>query len=79
VLRVGWAAFSLCIESCRRCIEAGVFAPTDPERLAKAMWAMEHGYADLALTQRGGILGDPDSIVDAVVAAARPRARETRS
>jgi AcrR family transcriptional regulator len=72
VLTVGLAAFELCIEGCRRAIEAGVFAPdTDPGVLAHSIWVLEHGYADLAGTDAGVLLPGPDEILDNVLRAAR--------
>ncbi len=73
VLSVAFAAFELCVGLCRRGVEADVFAPVDPEQLARSIWAMEHGYADLARTERGGLLPDPDTILDTILAAAAPR------
>ena len=73
VLTVGLAAFELCIEGCRRCIDAGIFAAVDPQALALSIWAMEHGYADLAGTEAGLLLPDAETLFDTLVAAVTPR------
>ena len=46
-LEVSLPAFEILVDCCRRCIDAGVFAPVDPYALANSMWAFEHGWVVL--------------------------------
>lgn len=42
--------FQTCIDHVQRCMDAGVFAGTDAAALAGAIWALEHGWCEIALT-----------------------------
>lgn len=77
VMAVGAAAFELCVEACRTCVEHGLVGDVDPEALAAVVWAMEHGYASLACTPKADLLPAPDTLVDTFLAAAAPRRRRS--
>jgi len=49
-------SFTRVIEAVGRCVQTGVFAPTDPLSVAMQMWALVHGLASLELR---GTLGPP--------------------
>jgi len=46
----GLAYFQTCIDACQACIDAGVLRATDAATLAGAVWSLEHGWCEIALT-----------------------------
>ena len=58
VAEAGLAYFQTCIDACAACVEAGVLHG-DPAALAGAVWAVEHGWCEIALTGDLGALVVP--------------------
>lgn len=50
VATAGLAYFQTCIDACQRCIDAGVLRAPDAATLAGAVWSLEHGWCEIALT-----------------------------
>lgn len=68
-LQHGLAAFELCVDGCRGIVDAGLVGDVDPWKLAVSVWALEHGYVELARTGRYDILPGPGEALDALLAA----------
>ena len=49
VALAGLAYFQTCVDACAACIDAGVLHAPDAVRLAGAVWALEHGWCEIAL------------------------------
>ena len=50
VATAGLAYFQTCIDHVQACIDAGVLAAPDAVTLAGAVWSLEHGWCEIALT-----------------------------
>jgi AcrR family transcriptional regulator len=48
---VAWSTFGSLVEGVRRCIDAGRFAPADPDLLARQLWAVTHGVVSVQLIE----------------------------
>jgi AcrR family transcriptional regulator len=66
---IGLDAFGLCVDGCRELSTAGLIGDVDPEELAAALWAFDHGYVELARTNKGRLLADPDQALATLLAA----------
>ena len=52
----GLAYFEVCIDGCRGLVAAGLAGDVDPAALAASIWALEHGWCEIALTPHlGGV------------------------
>ena len=56
VAETGYAYFQTCIDACQRCLDAGVLQAPDAATLAGAIWSVEHGWCEIALTGDIGAL-----------------------
>lgn len=50
VATAGLAYFQTCIDACAATIDAGLLRAPDAPTLAAAVWALEHGWCEIALT-----------------------------
>jgi AcrR family transcriptional regulator len=50
VAEAGLAYFGTCVDSVQRCLDAGVLHAPDAATLAGAIWSLEHGWCEIALT-----------------------------
>jgi AcrR family transcriptional regulator len=50
VAEAGLAYFQTCIDCCQACLDAGVLVAPDAATLAGAVWSLEHGWCEIALT-----------------------------
>ena len=50
VAETGLAYFQTCIDACAAAIDAGALRAADAATLAGAVWALEHGWCEIALT-----------------------------
>lgn len=50
VATAGLAYFQTCIDACAAAIDAGALRAADAPTLAGAVWALEHGWCEIALT-----------------------------
>jgi len=50
VAEAAYAYFETCIDGCQRCLDAGVLQGPDAATLAGAIWSLEHGWCEIALT-----------------------------
>ena len=50
VAEAGLAYFQTCIDACQACLDAGALTASDAATLAGAVWALEHGWCEIALT-----------------------------
>ena len=50
VAEAGLAYFQTCIDACQACLDAGVLSAPDAATLAGAVWSLEHGWCEIALT-----------------------------
>jgi AcrR family transcriptional regulator len=68
----GAPAFQALIDAVQRCLDAGELHGPDPYPIAVGLWAMTHGYADLARSGCRPLLPDVRIVLESVVAAFRP-------
>jgi len=57
-LTVSRQTFGVLVDAVRDCVDAGIFGPEDPERIATVLWATVHGVVSLQLS---GNLGDQEA------------------
>lgn len=73
VMEAGGRYFQLCIEGCERCLREGVLDAPDARSLAAAVWAVQHGWCELALTGVGRrTLPDPRDTLEILLRASSP-------
>jgi AcrR family transcriptional regulator len=74
VATAGFAYFQTCIDACAGAIDAGVLRAADAATLAGAVWALEHGWCEIALTGDLGatILPGARTALEALLRAAAP-------
>lgn len=75
VAEAGMAFFQTCVDCCRACLDAGVLRGDDPVRLAGAVWALEHGWCEIALAGEVGasLVPPPRDALLLLLDAHRPR------
>jgi AcrR family transcriptional regulator len=67
-VEAGLSAFALCIEATQACIDDGTFIG-DAGEIAVALWALVHGYADLAIGMGSELLLEPEQTLRSFFAA----------
>lgn len=63
----GQKAFDHMRTGVRQCIEAGVFAPRDPETVSQALWAAIHGITALLITRCRFSWVDQQVLIDTLI------------
>jgi AcrR family transcriptional regulator len=53
------AYFQTCIDACQACLDAGVLRAQNAATLAGAVWSLEHGWCEIALTGDFGAVVTP--------------------
>lgn len=61
------AAFRHLVDAVDRCLDAGIFPPGDPPRLAFALWSAAHGMVSLMLAAPESPWGPPDELAQLVI------------
>jgi AcrR family transcriptional regulator len=61
------AAFRHLVDAVQRCLDAGIFRPGDPQRLAFALWSAAHGMVSLMLAAPESPWGPPDELAQLVI------------
>lgn len=70
LLDAGLSYFQVCVDGCAACIDAGVLDAPNAEALAGAVWALQHGWSDLALSGLGdGLLPAPRAALELLIGA----------
>jgi AcrR family transcriptional regulator len=73
VATAGLAYFQTCVDACAAAIDAGALRAADAATLAGAVWALEHGWCEIALTGDLGavVLPSARAALEVLLAAGR--------
>lgn len=65
----GLRYFEVCVAGCQACLDTGVLDGDDAAALAGSIWALQHGWCELALAGMSDLLADPRAVLRTLLGA----------